>query len=250
MGTAIAIHRYPVKSMQGEALDAADIDSRGIAGDRRWAVVDQATGKVLSAKRDGRLLEARACTTPASVTITLPSGTTLAVADPEIHDALSSWLGRPVRLEPATAEGAGRVYEMQVSAEDPESPVVEIPCPPGTFFDLAAVHVLTTASLRAMTALYPDGAWVAGRFRPTLLVEADGDGFVEDEWVGREVQAGTVGLMPFMPTVRCVVPTRPHAGLPADLGLVKAVNRHHGAALGVYAAVSAPGSVQVGHAVT
>ena len=42
--------RYPVKSMQGEELNAADITGVGLLGDRRFAVIDPATGKVAGAK--------------------------------------------------------------------------------------------------------------------------------------------------------------------------------------------------------
>jgi uncharacterized protein YcbX len=247
-GTVVEVHRYPVKSMQGESLDGADVDARGITGDRAWGVVDEATGKVLSAKREPRLLRGAANTTAGGVVVTLPSGACVLAGDPDASAALSAWLDRPVRLEAAGAANAagGIGYEMQVSVDDPASPLVEIPCPPGTFFDLAAMHVLTTASLRAMQARYPEGGWAAGRFRPSLLVDMDGEEFAEDAWVGQAVTAGSVGLTPFMPTVRCVVPTRAWGDLPADLGLVKAVNKHHGASLGIYAAVSSPGRVAVG----
>lgn len=42
--------RYPVKSMHGEELNAADITAGGLLGDRRFAVVNPATGKVAGAK--------------------------------------------------------------------------------------------------------------------------------------------------------------------------------------------------------
>lgn len=44
------IRRYPVKSMLGEAITTAGITERGIAGDRVWAVVDEVSGLVASAK--------------------------------------------------------------------------------------------------------------------------------------------------------------------------------------------------------
>ena len=42
--------RYPVKSMQGERIDAGDVSDAGFTGDRAYALVDSATGKVGSAK--------------------------------------------------------------------------------------------------------------------------------------------------------------------------------------------------------
>ena len=50
VGTIRALWRYPVKSMLGEELDAADVSKGGIVGDRAYAVVDRETGKVASAK--------------------------------------------------------------------------------------------------------------------------------------------------------------------------------------------------------
>jgi len=86
--------RFPVKSMGGQALDAAPVGPDGLAGDRRWSLVDAVTGAVLTARRDPELLFAEATVgDDGSLRVTLPDGS---AADDDA--ALSGWLGRPVRL--------------------------------------------------------------------------------------------------------------------------------------------------------
>lgn len=246
-GTVRQIWRFPVKSMRGEQMETGDVGEQGLAGDRRWGVLDAATGRVLSAKREPRLLEARA-TLPdpaAAPLVELPDGRELRADDPTASGTLSKWLERDVRLERADAEHS-TTYEMNVDNTDEESEVIDIPCPPGTFLDAAAVHLLTTASLATASALHPEGRWDVRRFRPTLIVEADGDGWPEDAWIGSAVRVGALELFVFAPTVRCAVPTRAQEDLPRDLGIARTVNREHGSNLGVYGAVRTPGTVQVG----
>ena len=50
VGSVAALWRYPVKSMMGEELNASDITERGLLGDRQFAVVDRATGRIGGAK--------------------------------------------------------------------------------------------------------------------------------------------------------------------------------------------------------
>ena len=50
------IWRYPVKSMIGGTVDAADLDPQGIVGDRTWAVRDQVRGGIRGAKVLGGLM--------------------------------------------------------------------------------------------------------------------------------------------------------------------------------------------------
>jgi uncharacterized protein len=45
-GSVVALWRYPVKSMMGEELNSSQVTERGLLGDRQFAVVDRATGKV------------------------------------------------------------------------------------------------------------------------------------------------------------------------------------------------------------
>ena len=52
VGLIASLHRYPVKSMMGEALSAAQITERGMFGDRSYALCDTETGKVVSANLD------------------------------------------------------------------------------------------------------------------------------------------------------------------------------------------------------
>src|SRR2546428_11583435 len=50
LGSIGSLWRYPVKSMMGEELNAAEITERGLLGDRAYALVDRSDGKVASAK--------------------------------------------------------------------------------------------------------------------------------------------------------------------------------------------------------
>ena len=241
--------RFPVKSMQGDRVETLAVDATGIAGDREWAVVDPAAGRVLSAKRWPALLLAAAALDEASgdVVITLPDGAEHAAGDPKTDDALSSWLEHPVELRRA----AGALpFEMYTDAADDDSPTFEFTGPPDRWVDLAQAHLLTTSSLAAAAALYPDGDWDVRRFRPLALVEGGGEGFVEDEWIGQRVHLGAVVVEPFMPTVRCSMTTRAQPGLARDVDIARTLNQHHGLNLGVYGNVTAPGVVTVGDPVT
>ena len=53
-GAVATLWRYPVKSMQGEELDAAEITAGGLLGDRRFAVIEAATGMLANAKNPRR----------------------------------------------------------------------------------------------------------------------------------------------------------------------------------------------------
>jgi len=50
LGRVVALWRYPVKSMQGEAVNQALLSERGILGDRALALLDVETGKVAIGK--------------------------------------------------------------------------------------------------------------------------------------------------------------------------------------------------------
>ena len=50
MSHVVSLHRYPVKSMMGEELNATEIDEFGLLGDRAYAIGDSSDGKVASAK--------------------------------------------------------------------------------------------------------------------------------------------------------------------------------------------------------
>lgn len=237
--------------MQGVAVESLTFGPTGAEGDRQWAVVDPSAGKVLSAKRWGALLHATGAIDGAgTVTITLPGGDTHEAGDPAADAALSSWLDHEVQLMRPPA-GEGLPYELPTDAWDDTSPLWEFPGPPGgPFVDLAAAHVLTTASLRAAGAIGPDSTWDVRRFRPNALVEADGDSFLEDAWVGARLALGDVEVDPFMPTIRCAMTTREQPGLPKDADVARTLRDHHDLNLGVYCAVATPGTVRLGDPVT
>lgn len=247
IGHVAEIWRYPVKSMQGEQLDGAELGEWGVPGDRRWAVIDQASEAAMSAKRYPALLQAYARLDGGTVLVRLPGQEDLRAGDPRLDGSLSEWLGRPVHLEEASVE-RGRVYEFNVDSEDDTSEVTQFPTPPGTFLDAAAVHVLSDASLAAMGAVAPAEDWCRARFRPTILFAADGEGYVEDGALGSEVAIGSAVLLLFAPTVRCAMPGRAQPGAEKSAELLRALKRHHLNNLGVYAAVATQGRISVGDA--
>ena len=245
----VELWRHPVKSLQGEPLDEAIVEDSGLAGDRPWGIVDCETGVVLTGRRVPSLLLASARLTDAGVELVLPDGDVLMAPSPRADDVLSNWIGRPVALVPAESVGAG-IGEFFEDATDDTSAVVSWTMPPGRFVDALPLLVVTTASLRQGRALHPDGAWETRRFRPNIVVDVDGDGWVEDGWCARTVRVGTAAIQPVVPCERCTMVTRPQPGLERDLDMFKVLARNHGATFGVWTAVQTPGVVHVGDEVT
>ena len=241
--------RHPVKSLQGELLDEVAVENSGLLGDRKWGIVDQESGMVLTARRVPSLLLASARLTSAGVAIALPDGEVLAAPSPDADDVLSTWIGRPVRVAHAESMDAA-VGEFFADATDDNSKVLSWTMPPGRFVDALPLLVVTTASLRQGRALHPDGAWETRRFRPNIVIDVDYEGWVEDRWCGRTVRIGNALVQPAAPCERCTMVTRPQPGLDRDLDVFKALARHHGATFGVWTGVQTSGLVRVGDEVT
>ena len=153
-----SLHRYPVKSMLGETLTELFVDDRGAEGDRRFALIDEATGRIASAKQARlwrALLKCSASRVDGEVRIRLPEGTTVATDEHDVDEVLSRLLARPVRLIDHRPEGASveradpeQVLELGTDAEV-DSPILEIgqATPGDSFTDLAPLHAITTATL-------------------------------------------------------------------------------------------------------
>lgn len=260
-GEVLALWRYPVKSMRGEELDAVEIGARGLLGDRAYALIDAEDGRIASAKSPrkwGRLLDCRATfvepPTPDApsppVQITLPDGSTVRSDDPDADRQLSEAFGRTVRLTAAAPENPVlEEYWPDIEGLPRRDTFTDEAMPPGTFFDLAMVHLLTTATLEALRRLEPASRFEPRRFRPNLLVALPGDvmGFAEDHWIGRTLTVGeSVRLDVTGPCPRCVMTTLPQDDLPKDPAILRTAARHHDGNLGVYASVAGGGPVRRG----
>lgn len=285
-GTVAQLWRFPVKSMGGARVESVRIDGRGVHADRLWAVRDLEKGVTASARRLPVLLgcSARYLTEPGAaagpgnvpgVVIEFPDGRELTGDDPAVHVALSELIGREARLVALPPSDDTSQHRMTVSdslayfraaqvRKDfglsdtdalPDTSVfstrdimtlARYSTPPGTFVDLSPVHLMSTASLRALS---PDGEpYSVRRFRPNVLVDVEPSEqeFPESTWAGSDVAMGSVRLRVTIPTIRCVVPTRPQPGLDLDRAITRQLADRTGRFLGVYADVTTPGLVRVG----
>jgi uncharacterized protein len=268
-GSVAALWRYPVKSMLGEELNAAEVTERGLLGDRQFAVVDAATGKIAGAKNPrkwGNFLDFRAAYVeppqPGSelpaVRLTLPDGTAVTSGQPDLPQILSAVLGREVAFAQAWQTGqppaaTAEEYWPDVEGLDFRDTVTDFDLPPGTFFDVAVVHLLTTATIDRLRALYPQGRFEVRRFRPNVVVSTgpEEQGFVEDDWIGHTVAIGDrVRLRVTGPCARCVMTTLPQGDLPKDSGILRTAAQHNTVNVGVYADVIAGGAIRRGDPVT
>jgi len=252
VATVVSLWRYPVKSMMGEELNAADVTERGLLGDRVYALIDPSTGKVASAKNPGkwgRLFDFRATfveppsaaqNTP-PVRITLPNGASTTSGQSDVDQILSKVLGRNVRLRaPAPKTPSLEEYWPDMDGLAHRDMTTDEAMPPETFFDLAVLHLLTTATLDRLRELYSQGRFEVRRFRPNIVVEPSvGEkNFVEDGWIGRNLTIGEeVRLSITGPCPRCVMTTLPQGDLPRDTGILRTAARYNQVNVGVYAAV-------------
>src|SRR5436190_6098808 len=268
-GSVVGLWRYPVKSMMGEELNAAEVTERGLVGDRQFAVVDAETGKVAGAKNPrkwGNFFDYRAAYVEAptrgsqlpTLRVTLPDGRVVTSDQPDLAQVLSRALGREITFERAQSAEESPAREAEeywpdMDGLDYRDTVTEWELPKGTFFDLAVVHLLTTSTIERLRELYPEGRFEVRRFRPNIVVatEPDERGFVENDWIGHSVAIGDeVRLQITGPCPRCVMTTLPQADLPKDPGILRTAAQHNQANVGVYAEVIAEGTTRRGDRVT
>jgi hypothetical protein len=266
VGEVVWLGRYPVKSMLGEDLGDAVLHESGVAGDRRYALLDRETGLVASAKNPRKwrallTMSASYRSPDGAIVVTLPGGAQVCGDDPMAGALLSETLGRPVRLvreRPAGAALERLTPQVEQSPGTMTRGSLAAGTPGDTFVDFAAVHVVTTATLDALARVHPRGAVDARRFRPNIIVRTPGgQPFVENTWVGRTLTIGDgVAVRVIAPTPRCAIPTLAQGGDLADdphiLRTAAAVNRVPVLDLGLrtcvgaYAAVERGGRVRIG----
>ena len=278
VGRVLEIWRYPVKSMAGESLARAAIGRQGIAGDRGWALRDEAAAEIRGAKKMPVLMRcaARYDAEPAGeamppVTMTLPDGATVRSGDADAAARLSALTGRSLTLWPRLPAARADHYRRglpddpdfetelrQIFGRLPEEPLpdlsvlppelFEYTSPLGTYFDVAPLHVLTTASLATLSAGAPGAAFDRRRFRPNILVEttAGAVGLAENDWCGRSLRIGRVEIAVTIPAMRCSMITQAVGELPKDPSVLRTVVRDANQNLGVYADVAQAGAVAVG----
>jgi uncharacterized protein len=288
VGTIRALWRFPVKSMSGEEVDAADLSEGGIVGDRAFALRDRETGKIASAKHPKRwpnLLGCRAAFVepprpgeelpPAR--IELADGSSVLSDAPDVDAVLSGFFGRDVELASAADNGytidqyhpdeenydpgghRDEVVEAQLGAAFFNEQGLPSVVSEASFFDLFPLSVLTTSTLDRLGEIEPESRFDVRRFRMNVIVDTPAPGFVENEWVGRTLAVGDdvqVGVA--LPDPRCVMPSLAQQDLPRDTRILRALAKHNrldvGGALypcaGVYAVAAATGTMRKGDRVS
>jgi len=142
LGSVVSLWRYPIKSMMGEELNATDVAERGLLGDRAYALMDLATGKVASAKNPrkwAKLFDFRAAFVESPnttrkippVRITLPDGTVVTSKQSDVNKILSNVLGRQVTLkEPAPKTPSLEEYWPDMDGLAHRETITDEPMPP------------------------------------------------------------------------------------------------------------------------
>ena len=283
-GTIAELWRYPVKSMGGGSVESVALTGQGVVGDRGYAVVDRSDGRVASAKHPRKwaaLLhaEARYVDEPVAgaglppVTVTFPDGSSMRSDAPGADATLSRYTARDVALTSrvpekptfeevwpeiaglAPAEFIAGTASGRTDRGETISSIGLASAAPGTFLDVAPLHVLTEATLAELSRLSPGAGYDRRRYRPNLVLRVPGTGFVENAWVGGALRAGGVDLPVILATMRCVMTTLAQPGLAEDRETLRGIARHNRleipglgtwACAGVYAGVSGAGRVAVG----
>ncbi|WP_225821632.1 MOSC domain-containing protein [Streptomyces naphthomycinicus] len=224
MGTAEvqSIHVHPVKAFRGVSLGEAVVEPWGLAGDRRWALIDDG-GKVVTQREEPRLaLAAAEPLAGGGVRLSAPGRAPLTVEVPEAAATVPmSVFGTKVEGVPAAAAahawcsayletGVRLVHMDDPAVRRPVDPEYALPGETVSFADGYPLLVTSVTSLDALNALIAEGRNAdegplpMNRFRPNVVV-AGTEPWAEDHWT--RISVGGVLFRAPKPSGRCVVTT-------------------------------------------
>ncbi|MFI7500927.1 MOSC domain-containing protein [Streptomyces sp. NPDC049687] len=228
MGNAelLSIHIHPVKAFRGQSPREAVVEPWGLAGDRRWALIDDG-GKVVTQRQQPRLAQAAAELLPGGgLRLSAPGLEPLAVAVPDPVSTVSLEIFRD-KVEGVLADGTAHAWcsaylgadVRLVHMDDPATrrpvdPEYALPGETVSFADGYPLLVTTVASLEALNSLMAEGEHAAegplpmNRFRPNVVVAGTAP-WAEDGW--RRLEIGEVAFRVAKACGRCVVTTTDQA---------------------------------------
>jgi MOSC domain-containing protein len=284
IGTVKELWRYPVKSMEGELLQQAQIEEIGLVGDRNWAIRDEEANEISTVRKLPRLLHctARFEAEPEAgqtgrdvphVHVRLPDGESFTSDGEQGNTLLSDYLSKKVSLQPLQPKSNADFYRLNSSAGEKEmkkqfdargpmpslgslswAKMIELgtyATPRGAFYDVYPLHILSSNSIEMLKSLEPDGDFQCRRFRPNIYIEnTQPRAHLEEfDWVGGKLIIGDTVIKCESRTVRCSMPAQPQPGLLKDSKVLRTLEKHTERHLGINASVLKPGVIREGDAV-
>jgi uncharacterized protein YcbX len=243
--TVVSAGYAPVKGTAHRPHDVVELTPSGVAGDRGLCLVDLDRRRVLRTVQNPRLLTVLARRDGDLLTLTVPGAEPLtAPVERTAATVTCDYWGRPAELEVLRGPHAALL------GDHLGKPVTLAAAPPAAVvFDGPTVTLVGTASLRDLgERTGRDLLAESARFRASLVVETD-EPYVEETWRGRELRVGNANLRAGVPVPRCAVVDHSPITGEKDVRLLKALaayrplNAAGEPAFGIYARVTAPGTV-------
>lgn len=231
IGTVAAIYRYPVKSMRGEAMDAAELRWTGLNGDRQYAFYragDPSRFPWLTGREVPDLVRHVARYVDpgnpraSALRVTAPDGAEFHVGAKELAARLSAAAKEEVRL-------------LQIGR--------------GTF-DSMPVSVITTATEAELDGKFGRELGLR-RFRPNIVIRsAPGAKGTESRWLNGTLafgeRADSAKLRIDCPIERCAFVTIDPDTAMRDASVMRMVAQDFNNKVGVYGTAAALGTISVG----
>lgn len=233
----------PVKGMRVRAVEAIELESTGVRGDRAFLVVDREDGLLLTT-RTPRLLQIAPRWDGTTLRLAFPDGSEVAAApEPGARATTANYEGRPIHgllVEGELAEA------ISAHLERPVRLLMRDAGDRGA--DDAPVTLMSGASLAALAPELGGAAPDARRFRMTIAIDGAA-AWEEHGWGGREIAVGAARLRGVEPVPRCAVTTRDPDDGATDAPVLKALATLRGkrdVTFGIWCDVEEPGRVRVG----
>ena len=217
-----AIHTYPIKGCYRLDHDRAEVLPWGLAGDRRWLIVDAGTGRFVTQRETTALTGIRPALVDGALVLRAAGQPDLVVPEPSGAELMEvtvwSFTGAAAPAGPAADDWLSATLERKVRLvflDDPTRRVVNPeygqPDDRVSFADGYPLLLANTASLDALNdMILATGSWEEPlpmtRFRPNLVI-AGAPAWAEDGWTGGRIRVGEVTFRVPKPCDRCVVTT-------------------------------------------
>ncbi|MHA3737512.1 MOSC domain-containing protein [Pseudomonas sp. Eth.TT006] len=211
-----ALYRYPLKSGKPEILQSIGLDKLGLAGDRRWMLVDEASGRFLTQRAEAKMSQLSALwNVQGGLTLSAPEQPSIEIAlpgndaelrgvtiwrdtlrVPDAGDAAARWvsdfIGKPTRLVQVPLDRA-RMTQAGIGKDDDQV----------AFADGFPLLLIGEASLQDLSQKVGRPLEML-RFRPNLVIEGSA-AFAEDGW--KRIRIGDVEFRVVKPCSRCILTT-------------------------------------------